>query len=117
MTVPFSSPPDSGVVAPKVKPVKIRKSKPGTSAKKINSAETNGVTSGWFLDRTADAALKQYSREEDRWILDQVRAPSSTSSGQSSFLTDLLSSPCISLFSSLFGCTAIYPKIISELNP
>ena len=27
---------------------------------------------GRFLERMSDAALKQYSREEDRWILDQV---------------------------------------------
>ena len=77
VTVPLLSPPAAGMVAPKVKPVKIRKSKPAPSAKKINSAETHGVTPGWFLDRNADAALKQYSREEDRWILDQVRASNS----------------------------------------
>ena len=99
VTVPLPSPPDAGMVAPKVKPMKIRKSKPATSAKKTNSAETHGVTPGWFLDRNADAALKQYSREEDRWILDQVRASNSLQHqcNPEKIYTDLLS-PVLSLF-------------------
>ena len=48
---------------------------PASASPSPQSGKMKGLSGsgGNFLSRTADAALKQYSRDEDRWILDQVR--------------------------------------------